>query len=132
MDERFREHGVPLAIRRDNGSPFASIGAGGLTRVSARWAKMGIRLDRIEPGEPQQNGWHERRHRTLKAEASAVGRPAPSPSSSSASMPFGKSSIRSARTGPWDSAAAREGADHRDRRPPGAGCKTVMAQPEGW
>jgi transposase InsO family protein len=69
MDELFQEHGVPAAIRSDNGSPFASIGAGGLTRLSARWAKMGIRLERIQPGKPQQNGGHERMHRTLKAEA---------------------------------------------------------------
>ena len=69
MDTLFKDHGVPISIRSDNGSPFASIGAGGLTRLSARWAKMGIRLERIEPGKPQQNGRHERMHRTLKAEA---------------------------------------------------------------
>lgn len=69
MDELFAEHGLPLAIRSDNGPPFASTGAGGLTRLSARWAKMGIRLERIWPGKPQQNGRHERMHRTLKAEA---------------------------------------------------------------
>ena len=69
MDELFQEHGVPVAIRSDNGAPFASTGAGGLTRVSVRWAKMGIRLERIRPGKPQQNGRHERMHRTLKAEA---------------------------------------------------------------
>jgi transposase InsO family protein len=69
MDALFQEHGVPLAIRSDNGPPFASTGAGGLTRLSARWAKMGIRLERIRPGTPQQNGRHERMHRTLKAEA---------------------------------------------------------------
>jgi putative transposase len=69
MDRLFQEHGVPLAIRSDNGPPFASSGAGGLTRLSARWAKMGIALERIEPGEPQQNGSHERMHRTLKPEA---------------------------------------------------------------
>jgi len=69
MDELFIEHGVPAAIRSDNGPPFASSGAGGLTRLSARWAKMGIRLERIWPGKPQQNGRHERMHGTLKAEA---------------------------------------------------------------
>jgi len=69
MDELFQEHGLPAAVRSDNGSPFASSGAGGLTRLSARWAKMGIRLERIWPGKPQQNGRHERMHRTLKAEA---------------------------------------------------------------
>ena len=69
MDELFQEHGLPWAVRSDNGSPFASSGAGGLTRLSARWAKMGVRLERIWPGKPQQNGRHERMHRTLKAEA---------------------------------------------------------------
>jgi len=69
MDVLFKEHGVPSAIRSDNGAPFASRGAGGLTRLSVRWAKMGIRLERIQPGKPQQNGRHERMHRTLKAQA---------------------------------------------------------------
>ena len=67
-DRLFREHGLPKAIRSDNGPPFASSGAGGLTRLSARWVKMGIGLERIYPGKPQQNGRHERMHRTLKAE----------------------------------------------------------------
>jgi putative transposase len=69
MDRLFREHGLPAALRSDNGPPFASKGAGGLTRLSARWAKMGIRLERIYPGKPQQNGRHERMHQTLKTEA---------------------------------------------------------------
>ena len=69
MDELFDRHGLPDAIRSDNGPPFASTGAGGLTRISARWAKLGIRLERIQPGKPQQNGRHERMHGTLKAQA---------------------------------------------------------------
>jgi putative transposase len=69
MDELFRQHGLPVAIRSDNGTPFASSAAGGLSRLSARWAKMGIRLERIWPGKPQQNGRHERMHGTLKPEA---------------------------------------------------------------
>ena len=69
MDELFERHGLPGAIRSDNGPPFASTGAGGLTRISARWAKLGIRLERIQPGKPQQNGRHERMHGTLKAQA---------------------------------------------------------------
>jgi hypothetical protein len=68
MEGLFREHGLPRAIRSDNGPPFASIGAGGLSRLSVRWAKMGIRLERIYPGKPQQNGRHERMHGTLKAQ----------------------------------------------------------------
>ena len=68
LDRLLREHGLPQAIRSDNGPPFASTSAGGLTRLSARWAKMGIQLERIYPGQPQQNGRHERMHKTLKAE----------------------------------------------------------------
>ena len=69
MDRLFCEYGLPLAIRSDNGSPFASIGAGGLSRLSVKWVKLGINLERIYPGEPQQNGRHERMHGTMKGEA---------------------------------------------------------------
>jgi transposase InsO family protein len=71
LDRLMREYGVPAAIRSDNGAPFASIGAGGLSRLSVKWVKLGIRLERIVPGKPQQNGRHERMHGTLKAEACA-------------------------------------------------------------
>jgi transposase InsO family protein len=66
----FKEYGLPRAIRSDNGAPFGSTGAGGLTRLSVEWLKLGIKLERIDPGNPQQNGRHERMHRTLKAETS--------------------------------------------------------------
>ncbi len=68
FDSAFSEFGVPAAIRSDNGPPFASVGAGGLTTLSVWWLRLGIRLERIEPGKPQQNGRQERFHRTLKAE----------------------------------------------------------------
>jgi putative transposase len=61
----------------DNGPPFASVGAWGLTRLAVSWVKLGIRLERIDPGCPQQNGRRERMHRTLKAETSQP--PAASP-----------------------------------------------------
>jgi putative transposase len=64
----FREHGLPRAIRSDNGPPFAGSGAGGLSRLAVKWIKLGIRLERTDPGSPQQNGRHERMHATLKAE----------------------------------------------------------------
>ena len=64
----FREYGLPGAIRTDNGSPFASRGLGGLSRLSIWWLKLGIVPERIDPGRPCQNGRHERMHRTLKAE----------------------------------------------------------------
>lgn len=68
FERLFREHGLPRAIRTDNGLPFASQAICGLSRMSVWWVKLGIRHDRIEPGCPQQNGRHERMHRTLKAE----------------------------------------------------------------
>lgn len=64
----FREYGLPETIRSDNGSPFASTGLGGLSRLSVQWVKLGIRLERIVPGRPDQNGCHERMHLTLKRE----------------------------------------------------------------
>lgn len=66
----FREHGLPLAIRCDNGPPFGSRGAGGLTKLSAWWLKLGIAPHFIHPASPQENGRHERMHRTLKAQTS--------------------------------------------------------------
>lgn len=62
----FRQNGMPQAIRTDNGTPFASTGLAGLTLLSVWWVRLGINLERIEPGQPQQNGRHERMHRTLK------------------------------------------------------------------
>jgi putative transposase len=62
----FREYGLPEAMRTDNGAPFASTGLGGLTRLSVWWVRLGIRLERIEPGCPQQNGRHERLHLSLE------------------------------------------------------------------
>ena len=64
----FREDGMPAAIRSDNGPPFASVGRGGLSRLSVWWMKLGIRPERIRPGHPEENGRHERMHKTLKAE----------------------------------------------------------------
>lgn len=64
----FREYGVPLRIRTDNGAPFASRAIAGISRLSIFWMKLGIVPERIKPGHPEQNGRHERMHRTLKAE----------------------------------------------------------------
>jgi putative transposase len=65
IERAFREYGLPEVIRSDNGSPFASTGTTGLTRLSVWWIKLGIRHERIDPGHPQQNGRHERLHLTL-------------------------------------------------------------------
>lgn len=62
----FIEFGLPEAIRTDNGPPFSSVCVGGLSRLAIWWIKLGITPERIEPGNPQQNGRHERMHRTLK------------------------------------------------------------------
>lgn len=64
----FRQHGLPVAIRSDNGPPFATRTAGGLSKLSIWWIRLGILPDRIDPGKPQQNGRHERMHLTLKNE----------------------------------------------------------------
>ncbi len=66
--ELFRNHGLPRSIRSDNGTPFASRAINGLSRLNVWWMKLGIVHERIEPGRPDQNGCHERMHRTLKAE----------------------------------------------------------------
>ena len=70
FERAFGEYGLPLAIRCDNGAPFGSRGAGGLTRLSAWWVKLGITPHFIRPASPQENGRHERMHRTLKAQTS--------------------------------------------------------------
>lgn len=69
FERLFEQYGLPQAIRSDNGAPFASSNAPlGLSRLSAWWLSLGISLDRIEPGKPQQNGSHERMHRNLSLE----------------------------------------------------------------
>lgn len=65
----FQEFGLPQYIRTDNGVPFATNTLARLSRLSAWWIRMGVMPQLIEPGNPQQNGRHERMHRTLKAEA---------------------------------------------------------------
>ena len=68
FESAFLEYGLPRAIRTDNGPPFATLAPGGLSRLSVWWIRLGIRPERIMPGRPEQNGRHERMHRTLKAE----------------------------------------------------------------
>jgi len=70
FERLFRERGLPLAIRSDNGVPFASPnGLFNLSKLSVWWLRLGIGIERIKPGHPQQNGRHERMHLTLKKEA---------------------------------------------------------------
>jgi transposase InsO family protein len=68
MQRLFQCYGLPQAIHSDNGAPFAATGPTGLSRLSVYWLKLGIQLHRSRPGRPQDNGAHERMHRTLKAE----------------------------------------------------------------
>lgn len=69
FERLFKERGLPDAIRSDNGVPFASPnGLFNLSKLSVWWLRLGISIERIKPGHPQQNGRHERMHRTLKAE----------------------------------------------------------------
>jgi transposase InsO family protein len=70
FEQLFRERGLPSAIRSDNGVPFASPnGLYQLSKLSVWWLRLGIAIERIRPGHPQQNGRHERMHLTLKREA---------------------------------------------------------------
>ena len=70
FERAFKDFGLPLAIRTDNGVPFASASAFfGLSKLSVWWLRLGIGIERIRPGNPQQNGRHERMHLTLKKEA---------------------------------------------------------------
>ena len=70
FEQLFRERGLPQAIRSDNGVPFASPnGLYTLSRLAVWWLRLGIGIERIKPGHPQQNGRHERMHLTLKKEA---------------------------------------------------------------
>ena len=70
FERLFKERGLPHAIRSDNGVPFASPhGLFQLSRLSVWWLRLGIAIERTQPGHPQQNGRHERMHLTLKKEA---------------------------------------------------------------
>jgi putative transposase len=71
LDAAFREFGLPCRLRSDNGSPFASSGAGGLSKMSVKVIKAGVVPERIAPGKPQQNGRHERMHLTLLQDAAS-------------------------------------------------------------
>ncbi len=66
FERTFAVYGLPDTIRSDNGRPFASTGLAGLSRLSAWWMRLGIRVERIAPGHPEQNGSHEQFHRVLK------------------------------------------------------------------
>jgi transposase InsO family protein len=68
LEQLFKERGLPEWMRTDNGAPFASTGLAGLSKLSVWLMVLGVHVERIEPGHPEQNGRHERMHRDLKAE----------------------------------------------------------------
>jgi len=96
LDAAFREYGLPVRLRSDNGPPFASTGAGGLSRLAVKVIKAGVRPERIAPGKPQQNGRLERLHLMLLRDT-AQPRRAACASSSTASVSSGASTTRSGR-----------------------------------
>ena len=96
FERAFAEYGLPLAIRCDNGAPFGSQGAGGLTKLSGWWLKLGVEPHFIRPASPQENGRHERMHRTLKDRRHDL-RHKMRPSSSCALMPFASITTRNVR-----------------------------------
>src|SRR5256712_9045981 len=69
FEQAFRAYCLPRAIRTDNGVPFATTGIHGLSQLNVWWMRLGIQHQRIRPASPQENGAHERMHRTLKREA---------------------------------------------------------------
>lgn len=71
LEAAFREYGLPERIRSDNGAPFGSHGGSGLTALTVWWIRLGIQPEHIWPGCPQQNGRHERMHKTLKQETAS-------------------------------------------------------------
>ena len=62
FERAFKDFGLPLAIRTDNGAPFGSVGFFGLSKLSVWWLRLGIGIERIKPAHPEQNGRHERMH----------------------------------------------------------------------
>jgi transposase InsO family protein len=71
LETAFRDYGLPRALRTDNGPPFAGRGVAGLSRLAVTLIKAGVVPERIEPGQPQQNGRHERMHLTLKQDTAS-------------------------------------------------------------
>ena len=71
MEATFREYGLPQVMRSDNGPPFATLAVHGLSSLAVWWIQLGIYPERIEPRHPEQNGRHERMHKTLKQETAS-------------------------------------------------------------
>jgi transposase InsO family protein len=100
FESAFRECGLPGAIRTDNGAPFASRAIAGLSRLAVWWMKLGIVPERIAAGHPEQNGRHERMHRTLKQETASPAA-ANRRAQQRGSIDFGGSTTKNVRTKRW-------------------------------
>lgn len=74
FEDVFRERGLPAVVRTDNGVPFATCGLAGLSKLNVYWMLLGIEHERIRPAHPEENGRHERMHRTLKLETTRPAR----------------------------------------------------------
>ena len=74
FEDVFRERGLPVVVRTDNGTPFATTGLAGLSKLSVYWRLLGVGHERIRPAHPEENGRHERMHRTLKLETTRPAR----------------------------------------------------------
>ena len=123
FEQVFKEFGLPAAIRTDNGVPFASPNAlYGLSRLSVWWLRLGIQIERIKPGHPEQNGRHERMHLTLKTEATKPAAAKLSPATGALRYLPRSASTTSARIRPW--ACACPASSMRPRRAPIAASPT--------
>ena len=122
LDAALREYGLPLAasLRSDNGPPFASTGAGGLSRLAVLVIKAGVRPERIRPGKPQQNGRHERLHLTLLQDTARPPAASLRPQQKRFAGVPGGPTTRSGRT--RRSATPRRPSATRRRRGAGTGC----------
>src|SRR6266436_3368414 len=105
FEAAFRQYGLPAAIRTDNGAPFASRALAGLSRLAVWWIKLGIVPERIEAGHPEQNGRHERMHRTLRRPQTR--RPPTGASSNALWIAFAGNTMRCVRTKRWACARQR-------------------------
>ena len=123
----FRQWGYPAVMRMDNGSPFGSTGPAGLFRLSAWWVALGIRVQFITPGHPEQNGGHEQMHRVLKAETTRP--PSSNPTAQQRRLDRWVSSYNQVR--PHEGLGQRTpGAVYRAQRSPQR--RVRLSYPRGW
>ena len=131
FDRLFREHGLPRAIRTDNGVPFATTGIHGFSQLNVWWLRLGIQHQRILPGQPQQNGAHERMHKTLKERrhATAAGDPGRA-ATRVQSFPGGVQHRAPAQVSAWPDTRIALPALHRGPTP--ASCRRLSIPGTSW